>query len=59
MNGHNKDRAVSGDNAQALTQLRMGLLGTVTAVVICFAAAFAFADTPSQATEAIPAPSPD
>ena len=59
MNGHNKSGAANGYNAQALTQLRMGLLGTVTAVIICFAAAFAFADTPSQATEAIPAPSPD
>ncbi|MXO91773.1 hypothetical protein [Pontixanthobacter aquaemixtae] len=39
----------AGSNSQALTQLRMGLLGTASAIILCFAAAFAFSGTSSQA----------
>ena len=33
---------------QSLQQLRMGVLGAVTAVVLCFGAAAAFAGVPAQ-----------
>lgn len=34
---------------QSLQQLRMGILGAVTAVVLCFGAAAAFAGDPADA----------
>lgn len=37
------------EHRQALTQLRMGLLGTLTAVIVCFATAYAFSGMPTQA----------
>lgn len=36
---------------QSLQQLRMGVLGAVTAVVLCFGAAAAFAGDPAEAID--------
>ena len=49
-------RKSADQHTQAVTQLRMGLLGTVTAIILCFAAAFTFSGLPSQAAvaEAVP-----
>lgn len=39
-------------HSQATAQLRMGILGAVTAVVLCFGAAVAFTGHPAQASAA-------
>ena len=44
---------------QTLNQLRMGLLGTLTAVVLCFAAAYGFSATPNPSTDTIAVSSTD
>ena len=41
----------SKQQAQTVNQLRMGLLGTLTAVVLCFAAAYGFSATPNPSTD--------
>ena len=43
---------IEEDRQKSYMQLRMGLLGAATAMLLCFGAAIAFAGAPAQAAQA-------